>query len=151
MEIVKEYEKIICQLPNMLGKEIDHSKYEIIDRGVPHKPKSMPKGTMGIYSFWYEDKALKIGKAGPKSNPRFLSQHYNPKSAQSNLATSILKDTDMVSKGINEANVGDWIKESCRRVDILLDVELGIFTLELIEAALHYKYEPEYEGFVAQR
>ncbi|GEM_PF-5297747 len=46
---------------------------------------------------------------------------------------------------------GNWIKKNCRRIDILLDADLGIFTLELIEATLHYKYEPKYEGFLAQR
>ena len=35
------------------------------------------------------------------------------------------------------------------QIDILLDSSLGTFTLELIEAALHYKYEPIYEGFAA--
>ena len=53
--------------------------------------------------------------------------------------------------GINENNVGDWIKSNCYRIDILMDSDLGIFTLELIEAALHYKYEPVYEGFAGQR
>jgi hypothetical protein len=57
----------------------------------------------------------------------------------------------MKDKDITENNIGDWIKNNCRRVDILLDWDLGIFSLELIEAALHYKYEPVYEGFVTQR
>lgn len=106
---------------------------------------------MGVYTFWFEGDFLKIGKAGPSSNARFLSQHYNPRSARSTLAASILLDRRMQEKGITENNVGDWIKNNCRRVDILLDSDLGIFTLELIEAALHYKYEPIYEGFATQR
>lgn len=106
---------------------------------------------MGVYTFWYKEKFLKIGKAGPNSNARFLSQHYNPRSAQSTLAASILLDKGMQNEGITEGNVGDWIKNNCRRVDILLDADLGIFALELIEAALHYKYEPLYEGFATQR
>lgn len=32
-----------------------------------------------------------------------------------------------------------------------MDADLGIFSLELVEAALHYKYEPVYEGFSTQR
>lgn len=43
------------------------------------------------------------------------------------------------------------LKENCRRIDIILDKNLGIFALELVEAALHYKYEPRYEGFSNQR
>jgi hypothetical protein len=80
-----------------------------------------------------------------------MSQHYNPKSAISNLAKSILSDSNMKNLGITEANVGDWIKHNCRRIDIIIDMEVGIFALELIEAVLHYKYCPVYEGFIAQR
>lgn len=63
----------------------------------------------------------------------------------------VLSDMRMQDKGIHENNVGDWIKNNCRRIDILLDTSLVIFILELIEAVLHYKYEPIYEGFAAQR
>lgn len=151
MDLVNEFDKIIRDVSSVLGKSIDKAKYEIIDRGIPHQPKSLPIQMMGVYTFWYEGEFLKIGKAGPSSNARFLSQHYNPRSAQSNLAASLLSDKRMQDKGINENNVGDWIKNNCRRVDILLNADLGIFTLELIEAALHYKYEPNYEGFATQR
>lgn len=151
MDFVNEFDKIICEVSSVLGKSIDKTRYKIIDRGIPHQPKSLPNRMMGVYTFWYEGEFLKIGKAGPSSNARFLSQHYNPRSAQSTLAASVLSDMRMQDKGINENNVGDWIKSNCRRIDILFDAGLGIFTLELIEAALHYKYEPIYEGFATQR
>lgn len=151
MDFVNDFDKIIREVSSVLGKSIDNEKYEIIDRGTPHKPKALPRGMMGVYTFFYEGKFMKIGKAGPKSSARFLSQHYSPKSANSTLAKSILTDKRMQDKGITERNVGDWIKNNCRRVDILLNLDLGIFTLELIEAALHYKYEPIYEGFATQR
>ena len=146
-----EFDKIIQEVSEILGKPIDKEKYQVIDRGVPHEPKSMGSGKMGVYTFCYNEQFLKIGKAGPKSNARFLSQHYNFKSAQSTLAASLLSDKNMISEGINQYNVGEWIKNKCRRIDILLDSNLGIFTLELIEAILHYKYEPVYEGFKSQR
>lgn len=151
MDLVNDFDKIIRDVSCALGKPIDKARYKIIDRGMPHQPKSLPAGTMGVYTFWYDGESLKIGKAGPNSNARFLSQHYNPRSAKSNLAASLLLDTRMKDKGIDEDNVGNWIKNNCRRVDILLDLDLGIFALELIEAVLHYKYEPTYEGFATQR
>ena len=151
MDFVNEFDEIIRNVSSVLGKPIDKAKYEIIDRGIPHQPRNLPTRMMGVYTFWYEGEFLKIGKAGPSSNARFLSQHYNPRSAQSTLAASVLSDKRMQDKGITENDVGAWIKNNCRRVDILLDSELGIFTLELIEAALHYKYEPIYEGFATQR
>ncbi len=149
-DYVKEFEEIVQNVSGLLGKPIT-SGVRIIDRGIPHTPKSLEKGTMGVYTFLYNDEFLKIGKAGPSSNARFTSQHYLPRSSQSNLSKSILMDETMKVYGITEENVGDWIKNNTRRIDILLDKELGIFALELIEAALHYKYEPRYEGFNTQR
>lgn len=151
MNFINDFDKIIHEVSSVLGKPIDKGKYEIIDRGVPHQPKALPSRMMGVYSFWCEGKFIKIGKVGSKSGARFLSQHYNPKSAQSTVAASILRDKSMQDKGITESNVGDWIKNNCRRIDILLNSDLGIFALELVEAALHYKYEPIYEGFATQR
>lgn len=151
LDFKNDFDKIISEVSSILGKPIDKGKYIIIDRGIPHQPKNLPLNMMGIYTFYYEGKFMKIGKAGTNSKARFLSQHYNPRSAQSNLAASILSDNRMHGKGLNENNVGDWIKNNCRRIDILFDSELGIFTLGLIESALHYKYEPIYEGFDTQR
>jgi len=150
MDYISDFEKIIKGVTRIAGHEIDISKIEIIDRGIPHIPKSLKAGTMGVYTFLYNDKFLKIGKAGPNSNARFLSQHYTG-SAMSTLSGSILADPDMEKFGLTKDNVGQWIKNNCRRIDILLDVEVGIFTLELIEATLHYRYEPKYEGFTSQR
>ena len=149
--LTMEINNMIQETSKILGKEINRSKYKIIDRGIPHEPKSLPKNTMGVYIFLYKGKFLKIGKAGPNSNARFLSQHYNQNSAKSTLAKSILSDKRMENLGINELNVGTWIKNNCRRIDIILDKDLGIFALELVEATLHYKYEPVYEGYENQR
>ncbi len=150
-DYVREFTAMIEGVSHFLGREIDMQKVQIIDRGLPHTPKSLKPGTMGVYTFNYNGQFLKIGKAGPNSNARFLSQHYNPASANSTLAKSILYDPTMAMLGIREDNVGDWIKANCRRIDILLDVELGIFSLELVESSLHYKYQPKYEGFASQR
>ena len=151
MDFINEFNKVILEVSSVLGKPIDKDKYEIMDRGRPHQAKNLPANKMAVYTIWYKDRFLKIGKAGPNSNARFSSQHYNPKSARSTLAASVLKDENMQDIGINENNVGDWIKSNCHRIDILMDSDLGTFTLELIEAALHYKYEPVYEGFAGQR
>lgn len=147
---VAEFDEIIKGVTAAAGRKID-SHYEIIDRGIPHVPQNLKRGTMGIYTFLYQDEFLKIGKAGPNSNARFSSQHYLPSSAQSNLSKSILDDDRMQGLGITDDNVGEWIKHNTSRIDILLDASLGIFTLELIEAALHFRYEPRYEGFKNQR
>lgn len=149
--IKNDFYETIIDIFNALGNPIDCSQITIIDRHVPHTPCSLPKGKMGIYSFYYNGDFLKIGKVGPKSNARFLSQHYNPNSSKSNLARSILNDNKMAKLNLTEQNISEWIKNNCQRVDIILDESLGIFTLELIEAVLHYKYKPLYEGFSSQK
>lgn len=149
--LTTEIDNVIHEVTSVLGNQLDPKRYQIIDRGVPHRSKSLPADKMAVYGFWLNESCLKIGKCGPNSNARFLSQHYNPGSSKSNLASSMLSDVQMRKLGINETNVGEWIKTNCRRIDILLDSNLGIFTLELIEAILHYKFEPIYEGFKTQR
>lgn len=151
MDYVAEYDRMIQEVTAVLDKPISRDKYEIIDRGVPHKPGSLKPGKMGVYTFIFEDKFLKIGIVGANSNARFLSQHYNPRSAGSTLAASLLTDPEMAQYKLDENNVGEWIKHNCRRIDILLDADISVFARNLIEAAFHYRFEPKYEGFKAQR
>jgi len=133
-----------------LGKYIAKGKIQIIDCGVPHSPTSLPEGKMAVYTFFYKNECLKIGKAGPNSNARYLSQHYNPKSSQSNLAKSLLADEKFPVKTFNEENIGDWIKQNIRRINILVDKDLNIYILNLIEAFAQLYFHPRYEGFDTQ-
>ena len=145
-----EFSELIQKVSLTIGKGIDISSYCIQDLGVPHKPKGLPIGKMGVYTFSFNDSFLKIGKAGPNSNARFRSQHYNPKSANSTLAASLIMDNEMGEYAIDDGNVKNWIVSNCRRIDVLMDVNLGLFALELVESVLHYYYEPKYEGFNSQ-
>lgn len=150
MDYVSEFKRHIINATTSLGRPLDENRFEIVDRGAPHTPKGLQRGKMGIYTFCYCGRFLKIGKAGPNSDARFRSQHYGF-NAQSTLARSMMGDDEMLAHGITEANVSNWIKENCQRIDILIDADVGIFTLELIEGILHYVYEPKYEGFRSQR
>jgi len=140
MEIAKNADVIISE-----------NQLEIIDRGCPHSPFGLISGKMGIYIFEFKGVCLKIGKAGEKSNARFRSQHYLPKSSQSNLSKSILNDSNMKNYELNEHKIGDWIKNNTRRIDIFIDSELGIPVLNLLEAYLQCKFRPKYEGFESQK
>ena len=113
MDLISDFDRIILEISSVLGKPIEKHKYRIIDRGVPHQPKTLPLQMMGIDKFCYNGEFLKIGKAGPNSNARFLSPHHNPRSARSTLAASILQDDRMQGVGINESNVGQWIRNNC--------------------------------------
>lgn len=145
--IKKEIQNVISSVSRLLGKEIFQNSYEIEIVNPPHEPKTLPEHKMGVYMFKYKDDFLKIGKVGEKSNARFQSQHYNPNASQSNLSKSLLKDFDFKEKfNLDEKNVGDWIKNNCQRINVIIDAKLGKFALTLIESILHYKYQPKYEG-----
>ncbi len=142
----------LFSIAQLLGRAFPAHSVEVIDRGVPHAAPTLPNGKMGIYMFACHDVILKIGKVGPKSNARFHTQHYLPTSTQSNLARSILADKDFCAEhGVDTQDIKNWMLNHLRRVDILLDEELGMSTLDLFEMCLQYQYLPKYEGFTSQR
>jgi len=59
---------------------------------------------MAVYVFSKGPDVLKVGKVGAKSQARYTSQHYNPGSAMSTLAASILADLERLElAGVDEA------------------------------------------------
>lgn len=113
----------------------------------PHKPRGLPPGKMAVYAFFLNGQALKIGKAGPKSDARYRSHHYSPSRAGSTLAGSILKSPARAgATGVNERNIGDWIKQHTGRVNFLLPVSLGKHRQSLFETFLHDRWTPVFEG-----
>lgn len=119
----------------------------------PHRPpSSLRKGTMAVYVFTRGDECLKVGKVGAKSQARYTSQHYLPRSSQSNLARSILAHTDELGiEGLDESNVGAWMKQHLDRHNFILDGSLGVPVLTLLEAFLQCRLSPRFEGFASQR
>lgn len=113
----------------------------------PHKPNALPKGKMAVYGFSYNGEWLKIGMAGSKSSARFHSQHYNPKSARSTLAASLIKDESFWSSiSFEDEEVGHWIKSKVFRFNILVNSEHSRELIKLLEAFLHLRLKPRYEG-----
>ena len=119
----------------------------------PHKPPSrLPERKMAVYVFFWNHTCLKVGKVGPKSQARYTSQHYNPSSSMSNLAKSlVLRHKEIGLSDITETNVGDWMKTNTNRINFLLDVNCGIALLSLLEAFLHCRLQPKFEGFKSQQ
>jgi hypothetical protein len=113
----------------------------------PHKPSGLPKGKMAVYCFVLGDQVLKVGLAGPNSDARYRSQHYNPNSAGSNLAKSLVTYPERIgAKSIDSDRVGEWIKQNTDRVNFLLPAALGKPTLAMLETFLHARWAPVYEG-----
>jgi len=119
----------------------------------PHVPPTrLPPGTMAVYVFALGEDVLKVGKVGPKSQARYTSQHYNPGSANSTLAGSVIGDADRLGLGEGDrAEIGNWIKANVDRVNFLLQAGLGVPVLTLLESFLQCRLRPRYEGFKSQR
>jgi hypothetical protein len=113
----------------------------------PHEsPKSLPIGKIAVYAFFYDGQALKVGKAGPNSGPRYTSHHYNT-SAPSTLAKSIVCNAERIGvTGLNDGSVGAWIKANTDRVNLLLPSMVGGPMLSFLEAFLHVRWKPVFEG-----
>lgn len=134
-----------------LNVKINDEQIHILDRGIPHKLTKLNEDFMVVYTFAFQGLYLKIGKAGPQSFARVNSHHYNPGSSNSNLAKSILADPHFGKFALTNENIKDWIKNNTTRIDILIEKRLGIFVLNFVEACLHLKYQPKYEGYETQR
>jgi hypothetical protein len=131
----------------LAGTECDLSKIKVEVVNKPHRPSGLPTGKMAVYCFFLNGQALKIGIAGSNSSPRYLSQHYRPNSAGSNLAKSILAYPSKIGIAPLHTNfVGTWIKEHTDRINILLPDSFGKPILSMLESFLHARWKPIYEG-----
>lgn len=124
----------------------DQIELEILSR--PHKPPpQLPEGKMAVYAFFLDGRSLKVGKAGPNSSARYSYQHYNASSAASTLAGSLMRNPGAAGiQSIGDADIGQWIRNHTDRVNLLLPANLGNPVLSLLEAFLHLRWSPVYEG-----
>ena len=126
----------------------------------PHRPHSLPIGKCAVYVFslsqsWGSgcpggpDRVLKVGMAGPNSNARFQSQHYNPNSAGSTVAGSLTRCRILwpflriTSLGPEE--VGGWIRQHVDRDNFYLDAA-DKSLLRLFETYLSGTFGSVFEG-----
>jgi hypothetical protein len=120
----------------------------------PHRqPRNLPYGTVAIYAWFFRgDQCLNCGKAGPNSQARYTSMHYNPNSSNSNLAKSLITSGERIGiTGLSISTAGAWIRENSMRVNLLFPISmLDSCTLPLAlayyEAFLHVRWKPVFEG-----
>ena len=141
------------QVANLSGFVINAEaiKHEVLP--APHKARSLPSGKQAAYVFSLarpDTTVLKIGKVGPRSNARFLSQHYNPNSSGSNLAKSLLLHPETWRQlgiaSLREDTVGDWLKEHTARDHFYMNADQSKLLLNLLETFLHGRLRPLFEG-----
>jgi len=148
-QLVEDFKKVI----QLAGVYIPNDSIIVEELHAPHSPPtSLPSDKMAVYVFTWGDKCLKVGKVGPRSQARYISQHYNPNSSNSNLAKSILKHKDALGlRDLTESSVGVWIKKNTDRINFIFDNDLGIPVLSLMESFLQCRLRPRFEGFESQR
>ena len=142
-----------CVVAERAGFRLFADDLKVESLPAPHIPPTrLPDGKIAVYIFSYQGRALKIGQAGPKSGPRYASQHYNPKGAKSTLAKSIFaRGSEIGVTGLSESMVGAWIKSNTGRFNILLDSNQPKRLLTLLEAFAQCRLNPIFEGFTSQR
>ena len=167
----KELRNFIETLFEGAGKKLSESelgkiKIEFFENGETHNPANFTniKGNCACYMFYYEEEKsfLKIGKVTSTNSTRYKSYHYQIKPSISSLAKSLSESDKYGLKEKCEKTIGDWIKDNCTRINILIPEDIAIkwsgaeegtqpaayenFFLNLLEAGLHFKYKPVFEG-----
>jgi hypothetical protein len=102
----------------------------------PHHSHGLRKGKCAVYVFSLSEiagsnclagpnRVLKVGKAGPNSNARFQSQHYDSTRARSTVAGSLLRSRILWPylgiSNLTEGIVGQWIRNNLDRDNFYLD------------------------------
>jgi hypothetical protein len=141
------------KVANLAGAVIQNNAIVTETLPAPHEPpRRLPQGKLAVYIFSRGAEVLKVGKAGHNSEARYTSQHYNPRSARSTLAASILQDEDIAKRiACDERTMGNWMKSNLDRTNILLEQRFGVSVLTLLEVFLQCRLKPKYEGFKSQR
>jgi hypothetical protein len=124
----------------------------------PHNPTNLINGCGAVYTFTTHvsstcqagpNRALKVGKVGPDSNPRFKYQHYSG-SANSTLAGAIKNNCilwDLMGYSSGVENTGKWIKDNLDRDDFFIALHpRQREIIKLLEVYLKARLGPMYEG-----
>jgi|GEM_PF-1095987 hypothetical protein len=123
----------------------------------PHSGLRLPKGQCACYVFSLTgnsnppagpNKVLKVGRIGPNSATRFISQHYNPDSAGSNLAGAIANNRllwDYIGLAGPLTDYGQWINSKTDRDHFFLNAQNNNL-LPFLEVYLKAICGPVFEG-----
>ena len=123
----------------------------------PHSIGDLPSGRGAVYVFTLSGsseapagphRALKVGKAGPNSNSRFRTQHYNSRSAPSTLAGAIENNPflhEFIGVDSLTVDIGDWIRKCIDR-DHFFAKENRQTLLSLLEVYMKARLGPVFEG-----
>ncbi len=158
--MIEKSDILICDFQealNFLDLDAD-IKHELLE--APHESPLLPKVVCAVYVFSLSEaygnqcpanpnRVLKVGKVGSKSNARFQYQHYNPRSAQSTVAGSLISDRILWPylgiECIDENTVTDWMKKNLDRDHFFLPAD-KMEILCLLEKFIRARLGPVFEG-----
>ena len=140
-----------CVAAKLAGFSI--STKNVKHESLPPRAECRPNACCAVYVFSLKGQTqlvLKIGKVGANSGPRFVYQHYSPKSSRSNLAKSLLGAPASwprlgCAPSLQEHNVGDWLKENTERDHFFVLSNDGLLT-SFLEVFLQCRLRPLFEG-----
>jgi hypothetical protein len=145
------------QTASLAGVALNRSQVRAEFLSAPHtRPSSLPVDCQAVYTFLIGGGCLKVGKAGPKTQARFTSQHYGA-NAPSTLAKSIIADrrrmlhlVPAAAHGILSVldidSIGSWLEDNTSRFHLFLPSSEPSCVLALAEAFLQCRLRPVYEG-----
>jgi hypothetical protein len=159
MSDIDEVVKAFSTWAETYGHGPARAEVRVQSLGRPHRPEALAVGWQGVYCFRYDDIWLKVGKAGPNSGARWVSQHYKPGRAQSTLAFSLLKYGHFATSEhpslpqlqqqlrlVSTDEIAAWIKRHTERVNLLIRAEMGTGGLAQLETIAHRLLDPVFEG-----
>ena len=145
---------------SMAGLNPPRSRIEHERQPATHRPHALPAGKCAVYVFSLSERygrqcpagahrVLKVGMAGLKSNARFQSQHYNPRSVGSTVAGVLLQSRVLWPylgvKNLPEDEAGSWLRENADRENFYLEaVDAGL--LRDLERYVRARLGPVLEG-----
>lgn len=111
----------------------------------PHaRPKPLRDKQRVVYAFFQGTTWLRIGQTS--YSPRSTSQHYGTRRAGSTLAKDIWTNKEDFGFVGNEEDIDAWIFSNVGRADIVLPAHWPAPVASLLEAYLHYRLNPRFEG-----
>ena len=140
-DVLNDFKSIPCLAE---APRWDLVRVEFCDAPHAQPRRKLRNGQHAIYLFFRGQEWLRVGKTS--QNARFVSHHYGINRAGSTLAKDVCKNRSELGFDGGDEDVGDWIKGSCGRANVLLAVGWPESVSLLLESYLHYRLTPRFEG-----
>ena len=108
------------------------------------RPRLLREGERAVYAFFQDETWLRIGQTS--YSQRFTSQHYGTRRAKSSFAIDIWRNKEEFGYRGREEDIGEWIFANFGRANIILPAQWPATVAPLLEAYLHYRLNPRFEG-----